>query len=465
MFLLTTLPVTAAANGRMPGANDVVFDPNDPQHVLLRATFGLVQSFDSGRTWQWVCEQSIGTSGVVADPPIAILSDGTIVLLPPNGGALLSRDVGCSWSQAPAPLTAERGVDLTLDPHDSAHLLVLTSTLDDVDDAGFGTYRNLLIETRDSGGSWRVLASLPTDFEAETVEIAPSDRARLYVSGTASMNPRLGIVQRSEDAGASWTRSTLELPAGTGSLLISAVDHQLADRLWLRAPGRGDTLGLLPTRLYVSNDKGQSASLIASTRRGMLGFALSPDGTQLAYGGPSDGLQVGLSDSSAQLAHMSSPGVRCLRWNESGTLYACGTEPADSFSLGVSHDRGASFESLYALAFTCPQTCAAGPTTTLCQEAWQTTQPFIGASPNICIASGANRDLDAGVVSAGRGAGGSLGDAAAQSGSITTPAPAPSGCSCQAAGMPRAQAGLALSFWLTVKTRLRARRSRRRGVS
>ena len=470
-LLLTVLPLKAAANGRMPGANDVVFDPSDPQHSLLRATFGVLQSFDSGKSWQWLCEQSIGTSGVVADPPIAILSDGTIVVLPPTGGALLSRNAGCSWRHAAPPLSAERGVDLTLDPSDPAHLLVLTSTLDDVDDAGFGTYRNLLIETRDSGRAWRVLASLPTDFEAETVEIAPSDRARIYLSGTASTNPRLGIVLCSEDGGASWTRRTLDLPAGTGSLLISAVDHRLADRLWLRAPGRGDTLGLLPTRLYVSDDKGQSARIIASTRRGMLGFALSPDGTQLAYGGPSDGLYVGPSDGSAELAHVSSSGVRCLRWHESETLYACGTEPTDSFSLGISHDRGASFDTLYALALTCPQACAAGPTAMLCQEAWQPVASFIGASQHMCVASGTGRDLDAGAVSvsgrAGTGGGRSVGAAAAVSGSFGVKASAPdaSGCSCQAAGAARVRSCIALSFWLALSTLLCVRHGRRRGSS
>ena len=51
-LLAFVLPLTAAANGRMPGANDVMFDPNDPQHLVLRATFGVVQSFDGGKTWQ-----------------------------------------------------------------------------------------------------------------------------------------------------------------------------------------------------------------------------------------------------------------------------------------------------------------------------------------------------------------------------------------------------------------------------
>src|SRR5262245_25164778 len=89
----------ARANGRMPGANDVLFDVRDPGHMLVRASFGLVQSSDL-TSWHWICEQAIDSSGVVADPPLAIMADGSLVLLPPTGSALISRDRGCSWSRA-----------------------------------------------------------------------------------------------------------------------------------------------------------------------------------------------------------------------------------------------------------------------------------------------------------------------------------------------------------------------------
>lgn len=401
--LVLAIPSLAAANGRMPGANDVLVDARNPDHLVLRATFGVVQSFDGGKSWQWICEQIIGTSGVIADPPMAMVDDGTLVLLPPTGSALLSRDQGCSWIEAQAPLAGQRGVDLTVDPSDAAHLLVLMSTLDKVDAEGFGIYRNLLIETRDSAASWKLVRELPSDFEAETVEIAESDPARIYVSGTASKNPRLGIVQRSEDGGATWTQTTLDLPAGTGSLLISAIHPENPDRLWLRVPARGDTIGVLPARLYLSDDKGQSFRMLASTQRGMFGFALSPDGSQLAYGGPNDGLHVGPADGSGEFSKVSGFGIRCLRWTASGTLFACGTEPGNTFSLGVSRDRGASFEKLYAMKDTCPQACGqASASAAICQDAWQVTGPYIRASGAMCGGADA-------------GAAGGTGDAAMES--------------------------------------------------
>lgn len=375
----------ARANGRMPGANDVVFDHGDPDHLVARATFGVVQSYDRGATWQWICEQAIDTSGVIADPPTAMLADGTVVLLPPTGGALLSRDRGCSWDEAPSPLAETRGVDLTVDPADAAHLYALMSTIREIDAQNYGVYENLLIETADNGQSWRLVATLPSDFEAETVEVAASDGQRIYVSGTASRNPRLGIVQRTEDGGEHWTQTALDLPAGTGSLLISAIDPNNPDRLWLRVPARGDTIGVLPARLYLSEDKGASFRMLADTRRGMFGFALSPDGTLLAYGGPMDGLFVGPSDGSGTFEKVSSLGVRCLRWPAMDALYACGTEPRDPFSLGVSHDHGASFTGLYRMLETCPAECPEGSSFAgVCQEAWGTVRPFVGASGMMC---------------------------------------------------------------------------------
>jgi len=466
---LTALPSLALANGRMPGANDVVFDPRDPAHLLLRATFGVMQSFDAGESWQWICEQAVGTSGVIADPPVALLGDGRLVLLPPSAGALLSNDRGCSWFAAPEPLSGQRGVDLTLDPSDPAHLLVLTSTLVGVDTAGFGSYRNLLIETRDGGASWQLVSRLPDDFEAETVEVAASAPARVYVSGTASSNPRLGIVQRSDDGGVSWVQSSWELPAGTGSLLISAIHPQLPDRLWFRVPARGDTLGVLPGRLYVSDDQGQSVRMVASTRYGMFGFALSPDGSTLAYGGPSDGMYVGPADGSAAFTKVSSVGVRCLRWQSSGALYTCATEPADSFSLGRTLDRGASIAPLYALAETCPQACAEGSSAAVCQEAWQGTRPFIRATGAMCAVPWAAPALDAGSASSDAGsdpsdAGSSVLDAALdgsadgrpEAGS-SAPTSAADGCACDSAA-PSSSGGRALSMLLTLTTALLFRR-------
>lgn len=390
---------TALANGRMPGANDVVFDALDPQHLLLRATFGLLRTQGEGG-WQWICEQSIDTSGVVADPPIALTGDGSLVLLPPTGSALISHDAGCSWQRAAAPLAGRQGIDLTLHPREKGQVFALFSTVIAVD-AGAGVYENQIYVTRDDARSWQLVATLPSDFMAETIELAQADPQRMYVSGTDNVDPRTGVLFVSDDGGAHFEKRTFALPAGTGSLLISGIHPTQPDLLWLRVPARGDTIGLLPARLFLSSDAGKSMHQIASTQRGMFGFALSPDGNTLAYGGPGDGLFVGPSDGSAGFEKRGRLGVRCLRWRESGALYACASEPADDFSLGVSDDQGMSFRALYALRDTCPALCSDGTQFAgACPQAWPVVRTALKAPSLQCEAPWA-APSDAGAAEAG----------------------------------------------------------------
>jgi len=392
----------ARANGRMPGATELTIGKGEPSHLLARATYGLVQSFDGGESWQWICEQAINVSGE-ADPPLAMTADGSLVLLPTTGATLISRDRGCSWQQAPAPLHMHRPIDLTVDPTDAAHVLVLTGTIDTIDDRGVVSYTNVLFETRDNAASWSEVGTLRPDFEVETLEIAASDPKRVYVSGTASSSPLLGVIERSDDGGKSWTRTMLDLPPTSGSLFVSAVDPTDPDRLWVRVPAQGDRFGLFPASLLVSSDKGASFAMLGATEKGMLGFALSPDGTRLAYGGPFDGLYVGASDGSSPFVKAATVRVRCLRWNADG-LYACGSEPQDPFSVGLSTDEGASFRPVYRMIDTCPQECAAGTSfANSCEQSWSGIGPRIAASGETCSVSWARpppTSTDAGVMGA-----------------------------------------------------------------
>jgi len=381
---LALAPHVARANGRMPGASQLKMSAADPARIVVQATFGLLQSFDRGASWSWICEEVVSTVGVAVDPPLTTTGDGTIVLLPPVASTLVSHDRGCSWEHAPAPLAGIRAVDLTVDPGDEARVLVLSSTVSGLNDKGFAEYTNTLVESRDDARTWRLLASLPADIELETIEVAGSDTDRIYVSGTASAEPSLGVILRSEDGGKQWARETLQLPAGRGSLLISAVDPKRADRLWARVPAKGDVNGTLPTSLFLSDDKGATWRQIAATKRGMFGFALSPDGSELSYGGTSDGLFVGPSDGSG-FSRVSDLSVTCLRWSAPNELYACLAEPPSKFSVGRSLDKGRTFEPLYRLADTCPQTCGAGSTTAqLCTSPWARVASFVRASGAMC---------------------------------------------------------------------------------
>jgi hypothetical protein len=108
-------------------------------------------------------------------------------------------------------------------------------------------------------------------------------------------------------------------------------------------------------------------------------------------------LYVGPSDGSAAFEKRGKWGVRCLRWSESGALYACGSEPSDPFSLGVSDDHGRSFRPLYKLADTCPAECAEeSQFARTCQAAWTPLRPLIKATANMCSVPWAAQASDAG---------------------------------------------------------------------
>jgi MYXO-CTERM domain-containing protein len=214
----------------------------------------------------------------------------------------------------------------------------------------------------------------------------------------------------------------------------------------------------------------------------MFGFALSPDGTELAYGGPFDGLYVGPSDGTGQFKKVSNLQVRCLRWISTG-LYVCGTEPADPFSLGVSTDKGASFKSIYKLADTCPQVCPNGTQfEATCKDTWTTIGPFIKATGEACsvpwsiVDAGMNSagmngagmnggsNSDAGNPEAGprpADAGAPPGDAAADPGHRMPPKNASrtsSGCSCSVATDDSSAFELGVSVLLSVLAAWRLRR-------
>jgi hypothetical protein len=481
--LASTLHVaeSARANGRMPGATELFVAKNDARHLVARATFGLVQSFDGGESWQWICEQAINVSGE-ADPPLALTADGTLVLLATTGATLISQDKGCSWAPAPE-LEGHKAIDLTVDPTDTSHVLVVTSTIDAIDDAGLVTYANVVFETRDNAASWQAVGTLRSDFEVETLEVAPSDPRRIYVSGTANESPLLGVIERSDDAGASWERTTLDLPPTSGSLFVSAVDPNDPDRLWVRVPAQGDRFGLFPASLLVSVDRGASFSMLGATAQGMLGFALSPDGTRVAYGGPADGLFIGPADGSGSIEKVSELRVRCLRWNADG-LYACGLEPRDPFSVGVSTDGGLSFRPVYKMEETCPQECAQSTAfAEACRQPWAGIGKRIAADAGTCSvawaplvpSSGDAGASDAGASDAGAAPDGAVADASASDGSV---APSPDaatvtpmamregdGCACRAPGdAGGARESFAPSVLACALGIIHMRRRRRRGV-
>ena len=428
---LITVAGPAAANGRFPAAGQLVIDPQDPDRLLLRATYGFVQSSDGGATWSWICEQAIGFSGV-EDPAVAYLSEHTVIAGLSSG---LSRnvDAGCSWTLLGGALEGEYVIDVSADKNEPSRAIAITVT------PIAGGLHSIVATSTDAGATWQQSgAELGTDLRAVTVDAAPSDPHRIYVSGL--VEPSFdAVLVRSDDGGATWTRFVH--PAITGVPYLSAVDPDDADRIYVCVHGTDND------SVYVSNDGGNTLELLAERPGEMLGFALSPDGSRIAIGGPAFGLQIADSET-ASFGAVSDVRVRCLTWTAT-TLYICAGQATDGFTLAASTDDGETIEPLYHLTDLAPLACdGSTPVDQLCPANWPGTADLLGivTEPPTTSTGGAG----------GQGAGGAAADGVGEEGG---------GCCSTAGAASRGRGAALLAFALgatSFAARYRAGRRARR---
>lgn len=325
---------TAHANGRFPASNAVVFSPADEDSVMVRVTFGLLVTRDRGRSWGWICERAIGFNGP-EDPSYVVTKSGAIVA-GLFDGLRVSRDQGCSWE----PVKTDATVFVDLTTRNDGAVVALASSYDRHTDAG-STYKTQLYLSTDDARSFVALGPrLDPTLLAETVDVAPSDPSRIYVSAVRGADTsRQGVLMVSTDGGKHWTERATALEPKELAPFIAAVDPKRADRVYLRTSASPENA----TRLLVTDDAGKSYRRLLAAKGPLLGFALSPDGTTLHAGGPDDGLFTGSAGADGgELAPVAKLKVQCLaRTGE--TLWACSNE-ASGFVAGTSRDGGGTFQ-------------------------------------------------------------------------------------------------------------------------
>ncbi len=345
---------SALANGRFPQSGQIVVDPSDPARIVVRTTYGLAQTTDAGASWRWICEPAAYPMGV--DPAVLVMADGSIVTA--AIGVSRSADRGCAWTRAAAPLLGAFVTDLALDRASPSHAIASAIPIDQVE--GF---RGFFAETLDNGTTWQKKGELPPDFRALTVELAPSTSGtaalRVYAAGLGG-NPLVGQFARSDDGGANWTIAAL---GDGGTPWVSAVDPKNADVVYTRIDGFPED------RVVVSRDGGGTWSDAYVSKGDLLGFALSPDGSRVAIGGPDDGLLIAsTSDLAFRKVGVTRP--ECLTWAPSG-LYACADAMKEPFSVAVTTDEGVTVRPLFRARDLEPLACATSSTTgSICPALW-----------------------------------------------------------------------------------------------
>jgi hypothetical protein len=362
--------VTALANGRYPAASQIVVDPNDPKHLVVSATFGFLDSRDEGRSFNWLCESAIGPAGEEGfDVVLAVTGNGNTVLGLFNGMAT-TRDA-CTF-QIPSELTNQVIGDLSWRPS-TPHQVVGYTVANMA-----GGFASKIVQSNDDGATWsEVGPPLPTSLLPLTIDLAPSAANRIYLSLMSDKTKNFNsVLMRSDDGGA--TFQTFDIPGTEQQRMafIAAVNPTQPDRVYLRVLDDKD--GLPITVIYTTADGGRTFQTIFTGTGELFGFAISPDGTEMAFGGPGDGLYVGAADGT-NLARRSDVQPTSLTWAPQG-LYAAADSKLAGFSIGRSLDSGATFQGLFKYQSICGQTACSSKATSACAAQWEMVAPQLGGT-------------------------------------------------------------------------------------
>ena len=255
-------PRFALANGRFPIADQLVIDPADPSHIVLRTTYGILGSTDAGANFTWMCEVAVGYGGA-QDPAMGILADGTI-LAGIFEGLAVSHDRRCSWAFVGDPLKDEYVIDVSVHRDDPSRAVAITST------GSPNGFHVILAETSDNGVTWTQAGTpILSDMIALTVDVAPSNSNRIYASGIVG-KAYAPAIERSDDRGKTWKRTYFEATYAKDTPYIAAVDPTNPDRVYVRMGSAS------VDRLLLSNDGAATWTEVYASIDDLLGFALSP---------------------------------------------------------------------------------------------------------------------------------------------------------------------------------------------
>ena len=353
-LLLVSLGVmpSARANGRFPESLRLYEYRNNPDRLVLTGTFGILVTEDRGKNWYYVCEKAFAFDFIEGDPVLEIMPDGTML-----GGIIqslnMSRDCACTWQYSLGEPMQETVWDLTIDRSSPQRVLGL------LHDSTAIPIRSSVHESLDSGRTWRKVSDLPANvFDSYTIDIAPSDSSRIYVTGVARPEAGLdgGVILVSRDRGMTWEEIRIPNTSSWAQPYIAAVLPTNPDAIFVRTDEWLDNVDPSANdKLLYSADAGKTWKEVFGKGGKLFGFALSPDlstvviglGDPLVAGGRStepDDLGVykaSLKDLTFEKIY--SGMISCLSWTSTG-LYVCHVEygpaklPTEDFELGFAKD-------------------------------------------------------------------------------------------------------------------------------
>lgn len=338
----------------------IVAEPGgDGRTLWMRTTFGILVSHDGGRSFRWICEKALGFSGQF-DPPLTVLKGGRLVVGMDDG--ILSSVDGCSFVREPG-IEGESVRDLTTDgPGNSAFAITGARG------------KPGRVWRREPSGKWTKLGPDYENTNFLTIDVAPSNPKRIYLTGESWTTVR-GEVWLSNDGGKTFADYKNEM-AANGPFFLSYVDPKDQDHIIVRH------LHFQGSDVLVSRDGGKTLKLVVHWASSMQGFAKSDDGqvVWLGSGNPSDGIWRS-TDRGDHYEPINGEAVACL-YNVGKTLYTCANPSTlGGYALGISNDEGRTLQKVSGFAdVEGAMLCDAGPS--LCEPSWPETRATILPTPD-----------------------------------------------------------------------------------
>jgi MYXO-CTERM domain-containing protein len=314
--VLTLAPCASWANGRPAATTSIAFTTN-PQRIITGATFGALVSDDGGTMWRLICEDPLGTKGVVADPVFRDSPTG-VLLVGSTMGLLYSRDGGCSYTGGSGSIVMQAVQDLAINPTNPMRVLAATNTV--------GAANGVHIS--DDGGTTWMAPALIANTEFRGVVFADGQRA--YALAIANMTGTL-LVYRSDDGGSTFNAVGTPAQGLVGPRLIGVSPLDRNTFFFSVVTANNDAL-------YRSTDGGQTLQLIVDAIPAIYGGTIAADGS--VYVATSSGVRkLPAGSTTLGAAPAGSPPITCVGLH-AGALYGCSTEEATGFALGRSTDEG-----------------------------------------------------------------------------------------------------------------------------
>jgi uncharacterized protein (TIGR03382 family) len=313
---VAALATVVLANGRPPQTSSITFRPGAEREILAGTSFGLLFSKDNGATWRWMCEDALPYGGMY-DPDYEIMNSGTL-LATTFDGLKVNRD-GCVFDStvlAPAPPALKFFSVLA---RSSSNILYAAAA--DPTDA------NIYKSTTDGTSFTTITQPGMLNDWYQSLEVAPSDPNRLYVSGYRFVTGGSGTTKEffmftSNNAGGAWTPMSLTgiTTMSNSTLEIAALSRTNPLHLFARVTLEDNAIA---DGVYESTNGGTSWTKIRS-EQGSISVLLRANG-DLVLGTQTRGSfkRVSGAPPTTFTPIANAPHINCLVENSAGEVWAC----------------------------------------------------------------------------------------------------------------------------------------------